>query len=64
MVSSDLMLPGLHALGDGGPDVALVLPQGLPRLGLADGADRVLLRLVPHVAGQGHHLGMGASLGL
>ena len=51
---ADLHLSLFNALRDGGPDVALVLPQSFPGLDFGQRADGVLLGLVADVGGQRH----------
>ena len=48
------LLPSLNTLGNCSPNIPLVLSQSFLGLCLGDGADRVLLRLVPDVGAQGH----------
>ena len=45
----------LDALSDCCPDVPFVFPECLFGLRLREGSDGVLLGLVTHVGGQGHH---------
>ena len=49
---ADLHLSLFNALRDGGPDVALVLPQRVFGLNFRQRSDRVLLGLVANIGGQ------------